>query len=330
MSDTPVTVRFRAAREDEWRRLDELLSRAERKSARVLDDQDLLDLPVLYRSTLSSLSVARETSLDLELVTYLEALCARAYFFVYGVRTSAWKRLGGFFRHDWPAAVASMWRETLAALAITLFGTILGYAMVSTDPAWFPSFVDEQLSNGRDFSASAAHLRATLYDDGGNQFLEAFAAFLFTHNSRVAILCFALGFAFGVPTAFLLISNGLMLGAFVALFASRGLALELGGWLLIHGTTELFAIVLAGAAGLRIGWAVIFPKDQARLAAASRAGRVAAMAMAGVVIMLMVAGALEGVGRQSITSDAARYTIAFGMLGFWCLYYYLPRRRADG
>src|SRR5207253_6687999 len=78
---------FRAAREHEWARLEDILNRAERHSVRDLDDEDLRALPVLYRGALSSLSVARETSLDLELVTYLEGLCARAYFFVYGVRT---------------------------------------------------------------------------------------------------------------------------------------------------------------------------------------------------------------------------------------------------
>ena len=53
----------------------------------------------------------------------------------------------------------------------------------------------------------------------------------------------------------LILINGCMLGALFALFAAKGLGFELGGWLLIHGTTELFAIVLAGAAGFRIGCA---------------------------------------------------------------------------
>ena len=64
----------------------------------------LLALPILYRGALSSLSVARETSLDLELVNYLEGLSARAYFFVYGVRTTAGSRLASFFARDWPVA----------------------------------------------------------------------------------------------------------------------------------------------------------------------------------------------------------------------------------
>ncbi|HEX8442315.1 MAG TPA: stage II sporulation protein M [Allosphingosinicella sp.] len=331
MTASAAARRFRADREEEWRRLEALLTTVEKKSARALSDHDLLELPLLYRSALSSLSVARETSLDLELVTYLEGLCARAYFFVYGVRSSAWTRLKRFFRDDWPLAVRSIWRETLVACLLLLFGAVVGFLLVQNDPAWFGSFVPAELAGGRDFTSSAASLRSTLYDGGGkNQMLEAFAAFLFSHNSRVAIFCFALGFAFGLPTAMLLVYNGLTLGAFVALFSSRGLGLELGGWLFIHGTTELFAIILAGAAGLRIGWAVVFPGERARLQAASHAGRTSAVAMSGVVLMLLAAGLLEGVGRQEITSDLARYGIGSAALIIWLLYYYAPRSPLHG
>src|SRR5688572_9365197 len=130
MSTLPAdTRRFRAEREEEWRRLEHIVATAESRSVRALSDEDLLALPVLYRGALSSLSVARETSLDLELVTYLEDLCARAYFFVYGVRTTAGKRLGAFFVQDWPAAVRSHWKETLVALALTLIGSLSGYLL---------------------------------------------------------------------------------------------------------------------------------------------------------------------------------------------------------
>lgn len=321
---------LRAAREDEWRQLEALLGRAEKYSARRLSDDDLMSLPVLYRSALSSLSVARETSLDLELITYLEGLCARAYFFVYGVRTSASRRLKLFFMRDWPAAVASLWRETIVAALLMAVGVAAGYLLVMADPLWFDAFMPEGLAEGRDFSASAQSLRAILYDGGEGHWLEVFAAFLFTHNAQVAILCFALGFAFGVPTLFMLVYNGGMAGALFALYVSRGLGMELGGWLFVHGTTEIFAIVLAGAAGLRIGWSVVFPGDASRMASATAAGRTAGIAMAGVVIMLLVAGLLEGFARQLVTSDLARYLIGGAMLTFWAGFYYLPRRPTHG
>lgn len=326
-----TTRSFRAAREAEWGQLDEILRRAETRSVGALDDSDLRALPILYRGALSSLSVARETSLDLELVSYLEGLCARAYFFLYGVRTPLGGRLAAFFARDWPAAVRSLWRETLAAALLVAIGVAVGYLLVAADPGWYDDFIAPQMAQGRDFTASAEALRATLYDLPDNAGLSVFATFLFTHNVQVSIMCFALGFAFGVPTLMLLIMNGATLGAILALFVSRNLGFELGGWLAIHGTTEFFAVFLSGAAGFRIGWAVIFPGELSRVAAAAAAGRTAATVMVGVVVMLLCAGLLEGFGRQLIAVDWQRYTIGGIMLAFWCAYFYLPRRSArDG
>ena len=330
MSGHGVYHALRAEREQDWRRLEELLTVCEKNSPRALSDEELMALPVLYRGTLSSLSVARETSLDLELVTYLEGLCARAYFFLYGVRASPGGRLRRFLLADWPAAVKSLWRETLASLALTLIGVLVGYVLVRSDPGWFGAFVPEGLAGGRDFSADAGFLRGTLYDSEDADALVVFATALFTHNAQVAILCFALGFAFGVPTAMLLIYNGTTLGAFFALFVSHGLGAELGGWLIIHGSTEFFAIVLAGAAGFRIGWSVVFPGRLSRLSAAASSGKSAATAMVGVVLMLLVAGLLEGVGRQTVSDDLTRYATGLLMLLFWIAYFYAPRKRADG
>ena len=115
------------------------------------------------------------------------------------------------------------------------------------------------------------------------------------------------------------------LGALTALYASRGLLPQLTGWLFIHGVTELLATVLAGAAGFRIGWAVMFPGSRARLDAVAAAGRTAGAAMAGVVVMLIIAGVLEGVGRQLILGDVARWTIAAISLVLWLAYFYAPR-----
>lgn len=320
--------RFRAEREWTWRQLDNLLNKVQRKGAAALTDEELLAAPVLYRSAMSSLSVARSISLDRGVVGYLESLCLRGYLFVYGVRSTPLERVAQFFAVDWPRAVRSLWRETLLSAGLFFLGAVIAYMMVGHDPDWFYSFVGD-MAQGRDPSATTEYLRGTLYDDNDKEGLSYFATSLFTHNSGVALLAFALGFAFCLPTAFLIFTNGALLGAMVAVFVSRGLGVELAGWLLIHGVTELFAIILAGAAGFRIGWSIIWPRDQSRLEAASAAGRTAGAVMAGVVIMLLLAGLLEGFGRQLINVDAIRFAVA-GVTGLiWLSYFYIPRRPAD-
>lgn len=317
--------KFRKDREDDWKRLELLIAKVENGSTQSLTDEEMIALPGLYRATLSSLSVARSTSLDQGVITYLETLSARAYFALYGTRTSISERLGQFFRKDWPMAVKSLWKETWVSVAVSLLAGLIGFFLVSHNMEWYYTFMPESLAGGRSPSADTEYLRKGLYDNDGADGLSAFATMLFQHNSRVAILAFALGFAFCIPTAVLMAYNGLVIGAFYALYVDRGLGFELTGWLMIHGTTELFAIILAGAAGFKIGWAIAFPGHRARLDSASDAGKTAATVLAGVIVMLFIAGLIEGFLRQLITADWLRYAIAISMLTLWCLYFYGPR-----
>lgn len=319
--------RFRAERQGDWRKLETLLDRAERQGPRSLSDADLLALPGLYRAALSSLSVARAISLDRALVTYLEGLAARAYFFVYGSRVRTITRLANYFRHDWPRSVQRMLPDLAASIVVMLLAAVAAYVLVMRDTDWFFSFVPRDLASGRSPSAPTEDLRATLFDGGGmSDQLSTFAIQLFTHNAGVSLLAFAVGFAFGLPSLLLMAYNGTTLGAFVALFVMRGLGVEFAGWLLIHGVTELLAISIAGAAGLHIGRSMAFSGEQTRLAAAASAGRIAAQAMVGVIIMLLLAGLLEGIGRQTITSTELRFTIAGATAVIWVGYFFLPRR----
>ena len=325
--------RFRQEREADWRRLDSLLRRVERGSAASLSYEEMVALPGLYRSALSSLSVARAISLDRGVVDYLEGLCTRAYFFVYGPRSTLGERIAGFFSRAWPTAVRGLWRETLCSALLMIAGAAAGWILTAQDPDWFYAFVGRGLADGRDPSASTIFLRHTLYDSGGHDGLSVLATFLFTHNAQIALFAFALGFAFCLPTAMLLVVNGCMAGAFMELYAQHGLLFGLGGWMFIHGATELFAVTLAGAAGFKLGWTVAFPGRATRVDALAAAGRQAATVMAGVVVMLFVAGLLEGFARQLVTDDVARYAIALGSLAVWLAYFYAPRgarKASDG
>jgi uncharacterized membrane protein SpoIIM required for sporulation len=303
-----------------------MLRRLESGSLRSFSDDDLLALPRLYRAILSSLSIARSTSLDRALTDYLEGLSMRGYFLLYGVRESRRDRIARFFAETWPTAVRSLWKETIIIAVLLFLGIAVSWALVASDPAWFHIFIPPEMAQGRDPDASAAVLRETIF--GGNEEggFHVFATFLFTHNSQVSIMAYALGFAFGLPTMMLEMYQGLTFGALIAVFAKAGMLVDFIGWISIHGTTELFAAILAGAAGLKIGTAFAFPGYRSRLTAASEAGKATGAAMIGVILMLLVAGLLEGFARQMIQSTALRYTVGAVMLTIWCAYYYIPRR----
>lgn len=318
--------RFRIEREADWQRLEEILDRMERGRIARLADDDLLELPVLYRTVASSLSVARETSLDAATLAYLESLVQRAWFLVYGPRTSLLGWLWRFFGGEWSRSVRMLWPEMLVALALMTLGTIVGWLLCASDQQWYYSLVPGQFLDARQPGATREVLLDTLFGNQDQPHLSTMAAYLFNNNSGVAITCFALGFAFGVPPLLLLIQNTTTLGAMLWLYNGKGLTVDFIGWLSIHGTTELFAILLAGAAGLHIGRSMAFPGDLSVLDAAAKAGQRASVVMAGVLIMMAVAGLLEGFGRQLIDSTPARLAVGYGMLAFWLAYFFLLRR----
>jgi len=323
---TLKSKRFREERQEVWKEMETMLQQIESRSVRGLTDEEIIKLPRLYRSTLSSLSVARATSLDQSVVTYLESLSTRAYYVIYGSQQRFHDRIFRFFARDWPLAVQGAWKDIAASCLIFALGMLVGFVLVSHNPDWFYSFMDERMASGRTPEASEEFLRDTIYGNEGDGAFAQFAAFLFSNNSRVSILAFALGFAFALPTIALLLYNGLAIGAFIAVFTEKDLGFEVGGWLSIHGTTELFAIGLAGGGGILIGRAVAFPGEMTRMESVRSKAEQAATILGGVIVMMFVAGLLDGFGRQLINSDWLRYGIGATMLTLWLLYFFLPRK----
>ena len=317
--------RFRLEREEDWRRLEGIVKRMEKGGLGGIGDEDLLALPTLYRTAASSLSVARETSLDAATLRYLEALVQRAWFQVYGPRKGFFAWFKEFILGGWSRAVREIWLDVCIALFVMVAGTIVGWVLVAHDTDWFFRLVPSQFADTRAPGASREALLETLGTQTDSDGLSAFAASLFSNNAGVSILAFALGFAFGIPSLMLLVHNMALLGAMLWLFVGAGLGVEFAAWLSVHGTTELFAILLSGAAGLHIGRSMAFPGERSVLEAASESGRRGAVVMAGVIIMMVIAGLLEAFPRQLVGGVEGRFTIGGGFLAFWLTYFFLYR-----
>jgi uncharacterized membrane protein SpoIIM required for sporulation len=320
--------RFRLEREGEWRRLEDILARMERGGLKRIADDDLVALPALYRTAASSLSVARETSLDAATLAYLEALVQRAWFQVYGPRQGFVRWLRGFLMGGWSRAVRALWLDICIALFVMVAGTVVGWLLVARDDAWYYRLFPAGGGDARVPGATREQLLESLRHDEGAYGLAGFAAQLFSNNSGVCILAFALGFAFGIPSLLLLVHNMALLGALLWLFNGQGLTVELAAWLSVHGTTELFGILLSGAAGLHIGRAMAFPGKLPVLESAAAAGRRSAVVMVGVVIMMIVAALLEAFPRQLVEDTGSRFIIGGTMLILWLSYFILYRPAA--
>ena len=319
---------FRREREAAWHELQELVERVERGGLKALDADELHRLPTLYRGVLSSLSVARSISLDLNVVQYLEGLAGRAYLAVYNQRRSFFDSAVAFFVDGFPRLLWSMRRALLLSAAVMILGAVCGFALTWQDSDRFYSFVAEEMAGDRTPAASHATLVDSLYDteeDFGTA-LAAFASYLFTHNTKIGLACFALGFAAGVPVLLLLFMNGLLLGAFATVYHRQELGVDFWGWVLPHGVTELLAVIVCGAAGLALGHALVWPGRHSRFDNLMRRGRQAASVVIGAMLMFFVAALIEGFFRQLVHNLAWRYTVIALTATFWTLYIARGRR----
>jgi hypothetical protein len=154
--------RFRLEREADWRRLEAVVARIESGRIGAISDADLIALPALYRTLVSSLSVARDTTLDAATLSYLEGLAQRAWFVVYGPEVGLRGWLRRFFGGGWSASVRAIGLDILIALGMMIAGTVIGWLLVAGNPDWFYALMPAEPGDPRVPGASRAALSNSL------------------------------------------------------------------------------------------------------------------------------------------------------------------------
>jgi uncharacterized membrane protein SpoIIM required for sporulation len=321
----PTTVRgvdldrFLATNQPIWDRLAVLTSRAGRH-ARSLSAQEIDELARLYQRTSSHLSYVRTYYRDPALIARLTGLVAAAGAVVYGTRPKSLRATARFFTATFPGAV---WhnRRFLAAAAFLFYAPAIaiGAWLATSDravEALGPPALREAYLN-EDFEAYYSSEPAT-----------QFAAKVTTNNVQVGFLAFASGALFCIPTALILVYNGMTLGGAGGMFAAAGQSGKFFGLVLPHGLLELTAVIIAGSAGLRLGWSLIDPGDRARRDAFTEEGRRSVVLVLGLVATFIVAGLIEGFVTGSPLPTAARVGIGVIVEAGFLLYIIVLGREA--
>ncbi len=312
---------FRKEREAAWTELEALVGRIESSGIDALREPELRRLPILYRSALSSLSVARAISLDKNVVSYLESLAARAYVCVYAPKRTFFSVVREMVTLRFPATVYKLRGALWLAIGMLVLGTLVGLAVTLADPERFYAFVDAGMAGGRGPTSTREELQAVLNDTAPPSSLTVFASFLFTHNAKIGLTCVAVGFLAAVPVLLLMFVNGMTLGAMVAIHYPKGLTVDFLAWIFPHGVTELLAVCLCGAAGLTIGRAIVFPGKLRRIDNLAQQGREAGGMVVGAVFLFFIAALLEGYFRQLVHDTTPRAIVALITLFFWIGYF---------
>lgn len=275
----------------------------------------------LYQRASTHLSHARTQRADPALVTRLTRLVADARGVLYGTRSRSLAGLARFFTTSFPAAVWHA-RRLLVVSALLLFVPAL---LMS---AWLAQS-DEALEAAAPEALREAYVEEDFEAYYSSAPASEFATAVTVNNIQVGFFAFAAGILVCVPTAFILVFNGANVGQAAGLFAAVGENAKFYGLILPHGLLELSAVVVAGAAGLAVGWSIVDPGDRPRTAALAEQGRRSAVIVIGLALAFVVAGTIEGFVTPSGLPTSMRVGIGVAACAaFWTYVLVLGRRAA--
>jgi uncharacterized membrane protein SpoIIM required for sporulation len=312
---------FIAERHARWAALEAAIKTAKRGRLRNQPASDIERFGLLLRQTSSDLAIARRDHPDAPITEYLNALCARAHPLLYRGRPWRFGAVGPFFATALPRSFRAAWPYIVTSLALMVIGFIAGWVAVFVRPDLRASLVPPSL-----FDEMA---RGQI--GSGVQDAPFAAAFIIQNNIRVALICFAGGMLLGIPTAFILVTNGWMLGTVAAAVALGGYNYQFWSLIVPHGILELSVIVISGGTGLMLGDAILRPGQLRRTEALARVAVRAVMLVLGAASLLVIAGILETFVSPSTLPGGVKLAIG-GSVGL-ILYSWLllagrsPRRR---
>jgi uncharacterized membrane protein SpoIIM required for sporulation len=292
----------------DWDRLEQYARQLEQRGHAGVPEGEIPTFITLYRKVCGDLARARTMRAAPRIADRLNRLVARVHLRLYAARKLPLGAVGDFLRRAFPRLIRREWPFVLtSALLLVLPAIAAGWATRS-NPYLGHAFAPPGYVDSMDEAFGE-----TFGQEGRGSGLGALmTSFYISNNVQVSFFAFALGIAFGLGTAYVLVTNGATVGGIGAVVAQHGLAYNFWSFVSAHGGIELGAIVLSGAAGLRIGYALINPGKLRRVPALVEAGKTAGQMMFGVVGMLIVAAILEGFVSPSPLPNPIK--IAFGIL----------------
>jgi len=300
--------RWIARREPNWKQLDALLTQVEKKGLKSLQTGEIKQLASLYRSISADLARARTHQVGETLIHDLQLLTTRSYSQIYqGSRRQEWAAVVDFYRWGLPAAIRQSWAYIAIATAIFLTASLIAWWFSWRDPSFMALIVPESLiSQVRD--DRELWMGSIL----GNE--PTASSQIMVNNLAVCFRAIAGGMTLGLFTVFVLFLNGLLIGAIATLVSQGNLAYPFWAFVFPHGSLELPAIFISGAAGLLIARSILFPGQLRRKDAVRVYGLQAAQLVYGIVPLLIVAGVIEGfISPQPAIPEAIRYLIGTGL-----------------
>ena len=286
MTGTPNQDEFVARRREDWQTLERLVGRG--KELHRSPPADISATASLYRSVCADLMRAR-AEYGPDLVRYLDGLAGRAHNLLYGTRAYRLGALWQLLAREFPRTLRKRWR--FFALASLLFYLPLLFGV-------FGSIASPEFARTIMPPEALANMEAMYeqgFESGRDTELDSqMAGFYVLNNVGIAFRCFATGALFGIGSLFFAIYNGLMIGVGLGWVIAAGHGHNIGTFVCSHGPYELTAIVIATAAGMQMGWAMVATNGRTRIGSLRSQGLELGRLIVGAAAMLVIAALIEG------------------------------------
>jgi uncharacterized membrane protein SpoIIM required for sporulation len=296
---------------DRWQQFEKQLA-----AGSLLPDQKA----ALFIQLTDDLSFAQTQYPTSEITGYLNQLTSKIHQTIYTTKKEEQGRFITYWTQELPELFASLRKPMFYSFFITLVATAIGAISAISDDSFVrlilsDGYVNMTLENIKNGTPTGVYAKS----DEVNMF------FAITFNNiRVSFFAFAAGILFSVGTGYVLFSNGIMLGAFFALFYQHNLLLDSVLIVMLHGTLEISAIILAGGAGLRMGNSILFPGTYARVDSFRMGAKDGLKVVMGLMPVFIVAGFIESfITRYANLPVAIKATLIVSSLAFIVYYFFI-------
>ncbi len=299
-----------------------LLAQAGNGGLGQLSRAELEELALLYRQVAADLSVLRRDATARSYTDHVNELLTRAHHIIYSGRKTSARSLFRFLRDDYPAIFQRQLPFVLASLLISVAWGLFGAALTSARPDFMRHFVGPAMI--------ATMERHEMWTKSVVSMAPTASSYIMTNNLSVSFATFAGGVAFGLGTFFYLYVNGMMLGVIGAACHQYAMSLALWSFVAPHGALELPSIVIAGGAGLRLGYSMLFPGSLRWKESVALGGMEATRLVSGIIPLLVLAGLLEGFFSPSHAPVWLKFTVGGLLSSLLLLWLFRPVKPAAG
>ncbi len=311
---------FIAQNKEKWKELEEILDS---------NDKDPARLTTLFIETTDDLSYSRTYYPNRSVRVYLNSIAQKVYSTIYRKNKKGKNGISEYLKEQLPSALFQTRDTLLLAFVIFCSGILIG---IFSD-IYYPEFARVVLGEYYvEMTKSNIENNDPMQVYKNEEAVEMFVR-IAINNIQISFGIFVLGLLWGVGTTYVLLSNGVMFGAFMHFFFSRGLGVESFLTVMQHGTLELSMIVLSGSAGFILSKSILFPGTYSRLEALVLASAKAVRIMIAVFVLLIYAALIEAfLTRYTEIPNAIRaLSILLSVLivaGYFVIYPYLKYRKA--